>query len=223
MGMSLPSPGAVYSIGAVGRMIGVPTATLRAWEDRYGVVVPERSAGGQRLYSREHVDQLVYVRDVMADGASAADAHRALREVLQDGRSLVREHSTSSSVLILLAERDPFAAELAEFFLRTEGFEVTLALDAAEAERIYAERRPSIVVLDLMISGGRGLAVCRAIAAGNGRVVAVSSLAQRERALDAGAEVFLRKPLESLQLVSAVRDLLGTSAMIESRPEARQR
>jgi CheY-like chemotaxis protein len=204
-------------------MIGVPTATLRAWEDRYGVVLPERSAGGQRLYTREHVDQLGFVRDLMAQGASAADAHRALRERLSDGGALVRQHSTSNSVLILLAERDPFAAELAEFFLRTEGFEVILAIDAAETERIYAERQPSVVVLDLMISGGRGLAACRNIAGGNGRIVAVSTLAQRERALDAGAEVFLRKPIEPLRLVSAVRDLLGTSAMTGPQVQLRER
>src|SRR3954447_2316874 len=120
--MALRPSAGVYSIGAVSRMTGVAAPTLRAWEERYAVVLPERSAGGQRLYTREHVDQLGFVRDVMAGGASAADAHRALREQLSHGASLVRDRSTESSVLILLAERDPFAADLAEFFLRTEGF-----------------------------------------------------------------------------------------------------
>jgi DNA-binding response OmpR family regulator len=122
-------------------------------------------------------------------------------------------------VLILLAERDPFTAELAEFFLRTEGFEVTLALDAAEAERSYDERQPRVVVLDLMLSGGRGLTACRNIAGRGGRIIAVSTLAQRERALEAGADVFLRKPLEPLSLVTAVRDLLGTSSLADTRLE----
>jgi DNA-binding transcriptional MerR regulator len=215
--MSSPSLGAVYSIGAVSRMLGVPSATVRAWEDRYAVVVPERSAGGQRLYTREQVDQLGFVCDLLAHGATAADAHRALRERVGEGGALVRDRTKTGSVLILLAERDPFSAELAEFFLRTEGFDVILALDAAETERIYVEREPSVVVLDLMISGGRGLAACRDIAGRGGRVVAVSTLAQRERALDAGADVFLQKPLEPLALVSAVRDVLGTSSLSASR------
>ena len=47
----------IYSIGALARMLGVSPATLRSWEDRYGLVVPERSAGSQRLYSRDHLDQ----------------------------------------------------------------------------------------------------------------------------------------------------------------------
>ena len=48
----------VYSIGAVGQMLGIPPATLRTWEERYGLPVPERSPGGQRVYSRDQVEQL---------------------------------------------------------------------------------------------------------------------------------------------------------------------
>ncbi len=202
-------------------MLGLPTATLRAWEERYGVVIPERSAGGQRLYSREQVDQLGFVRDLMEHGASAADAHRALRERMDDGGALVREHQGSGRALILVAERDPFAAELAEYFLRTEGFDIVIALDAADAERCYEERAPAVVVLDLMISGGRGPGACGRIAARGGRVVALSTLAQRERAIDAGAEAFLRKPVEPLRLVAVVRDVLGTSAVTRTRTRPR--
>ena len=35
----------VYSIGAVARMLGIAVATIRNWEERYGAIVPERSAG----------------------------------------------------------------------------------------------------------------------------------------------------------------------------------
>jgi DNA-binding response OmpR family regulator len=97
---------------------------------------------------------------------------------------------------------------------------VILALDAAESLRLYEDRQPAVVVLDLMISGGRGMALCKALADQGASVIAVSSLEQRQRAVDAGADVFLRKPLEALQLVSAVRDLLGTSAMRGSKVAA---
>ena len=36
---------AIYSIGAVARMLGVPAQTLRAWEERYQQIVPARAAG----------------------------------------------------------------------------------------------------------------------------------------------------------------------------------
>ena len=42
----------VYSIGAVARMLGIAVATIRNWEERYATIVPERSPGGHRLYSR---------------------------------------------------------------------------------------------------------------------------------------------------------------------------
>lgn len=44
---------------------------------------------------------------------------------------------------MLLAERDPFAAELSEYFLRTEGYEVASALDAADAVRKFGELAPA--------------------------------------------------------------------------------
>ena len=85
----MSSSEAIYSIGAVSRMLGIPSATLRAWEDRYDVVVPERSAGGQRLYTRSQVEQLTFIQGSMGSGSSAADAHRVLRERVAAGQGLV--------------------------------------------------------------------------------------------------------------------------------------
>ena len=48
----------VYSIGAVAQMLGIAVATIRNWEERYATIVPERSPGGHRLYSRDDVEQL---------------------------------------------------------------------------------------------------------------------------------------------------------------------
>ena len=70
----------IYSIGAVARMLGVPAQTLRAWEDRYQQIVPARSSGGQRLYSRDQVDQLSFIRNQIDQGLQPADAHRLLAE-----------------------------------------------------------------------------------------------------------------------------------------------
>src|SRR5436190_17520324 len=71
---------AVYSIGAVARMTGVAVGTLRAWEERYGVVVASRSAGGQRRYSRDQLEQLMVIAREVGEGMSAGDAHRLFSE-----------------------------------------------------------------------------------------------------------------------------------------------
>ena len=118
-------------------------------------------------------------------------------------------------LVILLAERDPLAAELSEYFLRTEGYEVESALDASEAASIFKQLAPELVIVELLISGGAGTDLCRELKdRGAAAVIAVSTLAWREQALQAGADAFLQKPVDPLQLVSTVKDLLGTSTMV---------
>jgi DNA-binding transcriptional MerR regulator len=205
----------VYSITAVARMLDVPTATLRTWEDRYALVVPERNATGHRLFSRAQVEQLRFVKHCISDSIGAADAHRMLAEQLDAGRPVVVPAGHPPRLLILLAEHDPYAAELQEYFLTTEGFHVDVALDDEAARQSYLQNAPSLVVVELLISGGAGLGLCRYFKEHRDvPVVAVSALACRDQAIEAGADAFLLKPLEPLQFVSTVRDLLGTSAFL---------
>jgi DNA-binding transcriptional MerR regulator len=206
----------IYSIGAVAQMLDVPAATLRAWDERYGVVRPARSEGTHRLYTRDQVEQLRYLKSQIDAGLSTADAHRLLAEELGSGQLAVDIDSSDGrpSPRVLIAERDPYAADLAEYFLKTEGYDVRVALDAARARLEFDERVPDVVIIDLLISGGAGFRLCRELCdTGSVHVLAVSALDSADAALNAGASAFLQKPLEPLQLVSVVRDLLGTSAL----------
>jgi len=206
---------AVYSISAVARMIGVPVATIRTWEDRYGLVIPDRSPGGHRLYRRDQVEQLRFVRACMAEGATAADAHRLLAERDEGGPPVAAQAEAPARLVILLADRDPYAAQFQEYFLRTEGFEVEVALSQETARESFSQKHVSLAVVELLISGGAGLDLCRFFKdQGDVLVIAVSVLESRDLALEAGADAFLLKPLEPLQLVSTVRDLLGSSAFL---------
>jgi len=214
----------VYSIGAVAQMLEVPASTLRAWEERYGVIVPNRSGGSQRLYSRNQLELLRFVKRQIESGMSAADAHRVLTQELASGRLPADGDGEKEELrpLVLIAERDPYAAELSEYFLRTEGYEVATALDAIQARLQFEERSPDLVVLDLLISGGAGFRLCREFTARVGtRVLAVSALDSADEALQVGASAFLSKPIEALQLISTVRDLLGTSALALSASRTR--
>jgi DNA-binding transcriptional MerR regulator len=206
----------VYSISAVARMLDVPVATLRTWEDRYEQVVPARNASGHRLFSRYQVEQLAFVRAQMSEGASAADAHRLLAERAETGLPLTPPPARPAPrLLILLAESDPYAAEFEEYFLTTEGFEVAVALGEDAARDAFASAAPAVVILEVLISGGEGLALCRCFREQPGvAIIVVSAVDVTEQAFDAGADVFLRKPLDPLLLVSTVRDLLRSSAFL---------
>ena len=209
----------VYSIGAVARMLDLPVATIRNWEERYGVIHPERSQGGHRLYSRDPVEQLRFVAMGMSRGLSAADAHRLLADASAGGRPATRdEPHAGRRPLVLLAERDRVAADLSQFFLRTHGYDVHLALTVDEAEKQWLEHDPHLAIVELMISGGRGAELCRRMKQhGSGAVLAVSVLEAGDQALAAGADAFLRKPLDPRELASTVEDLVAASAPAAQR------
>jgi DNA-binding transcriptional MerR regulator len=61
-------------IGELGKRAGVSPALLRAWERRYGLVRPTRSAGGLRLYSPADVERVRLMRQHLAEGLAAAEA-----------------------------------------------------------------------------------------------------------------------------------------------------
>ncbi|TDU91186.1 MerR-like DNA binding protein [Kribbella voronezhensis] len=208
----------VYSIGALARMLSIPAATLRTWEERYGVVIPERSPGGHRLYSRLQVEQLRFVGDRLSDGMSAGDAYRLLQGRMAGGISLESGRVPGGDgLLILVAEQDPFAADFSDYFLRTEGYAVTVTSTAEQAMAEAIRKTPDLILIDLLISGGQGLRLCAQVRQlFDVPVLAISTLDLRDEALEAGAAAFLGKPLEPLRLVSVVRDLLGQSAYLRS-------
>ena len=216
----------IYSIGAVARMLDMPSSTLRAWEERYALVRPNRSVGSQRLYSRAEVERLRFIKTQIDSGVSAADAHRLLSQELGTGQLPAARATTEAAVerrpLVLIAERDGYAAELAEYFLRTEGWEVAVALDATQAQLKFEEQSPEIVIIDLLLSGGAGFRLVSEFAARkSAQILAVSAIDSAEEAMRSGAAAFMRKPLEPLALVSTVRDLAGTSALVRSENQPR--
>jgi DNA-binding response OmpR family regulator len=117
--------------------------------------------------------------------------------------------------VILLAESDPFAAEFQEYFLKTEGFDVQVALGEDSAREAFAAASPSVVIVEVLISGGTGLELCRFFRQrAEVAVIAVSAMQAQDAAIEAGADAFLLKPLDPLHLVSTVRDLLRSSAFL---------
>jgi DNA-binding transcriptional MerR regulator len=84
-------------IGELSRRTGVKPDLLRAWERRYGLLEPERSAGGFRLYAPASVDRIEAMQEQLARGLSAAEAARL---ALLEGSELTR----SASIDVLVAE-----------------------------------------------------------------------------------------------------------------------
>jgi methanogenic corrinoid protein MtbC1 len=72
-----------YNTAAVVRLSGVPAATFRAWERRYGFPAPRRMPGGQRLYSERDVNAIRWLHGQTASGLTISRAVALLRELLE--------------------------------------------------------------------------------------------------------------------------------------------
>jgi len=172
------------------------------------------------LYSRDQLEQLKLVAGQVAAGFSPADAHRVLADRLVGGL-LGRAPLTSEHTRILVVERDAYAAELTEYFLLAEGYEVILAMGADDALTMVTEHAVDVTIVDLLISGAHGLDLCVGLCERGLPVVAISTFDSADAASEAGASAFLRKPIEPTRLVSTIRELLGRSARIHREPVRR--
>lgn len=205
---------AIYAIAAVERILGESAATIRGWQERYGLPSPSRSPGGQLLYSRDDVEQLRWLALELAAGREPNGTNAAETPQLVHAS----RDEAGPQILVLLAERDPRAADLEEYFLRTEGYHVEVCWSVHEAEAGAAAMQPDVAVVELTLSGHAGLDLCRKLhEISDTAVVAVSSLDCRDQALAAGADAFVLKPLDPFVLISTIKDLLGASAFLRPK------
>jgi two-component system response regulator MprA len=118
--------------------------------------------------------------------------------------------------LILVVERDPHIKKLERFFLEQAGFRVEFVDDGAEGLSRARALLPRIVITEIMLPGLDGLKVCRALksdlATKRIAILVFSILAAEDRAREAGADAFIRKPLNDAQLVDTVAKLLADTA-----------
>jgi DNA-binding transcriptional MerR regulator len=90
---------ALLEIGTVARELGVAPSTLRSWERRYRIVVPQRGPNGQRLYDDE---QVVLLRQILAQvqrGMRAGAAHLAAKAPMMLALRRFRIESASEAPL----------------------------------------------------------------------------------------------------------------------------
>jgi len=117
---------------------------------------------------------------------------------------------------ILLVEDEEHLAIGIRFNLEAEGFTATLVADGPSALEALRQAQPPIdlVVLDIMLPGMSGYAVCEAIREQDAGLPIVMLTARtlvedRIRGFNAGADVYLQKPFDLEELLSVVRSLLS--------------
>jgi len=119
---------------------------------------------------------------------------------------------------ILIVEDDPDIVELLEYYLEREGYSVLIARDGEKGLAEAKRRKPSLVLLDLMLPGLDGLQVCRALKEDEStKGIPVMMLTARGEesdvvvGLEFGADDYVRKPFSPRELIARMRAVLRRS------------
>ena len=117
---------------------------------------------------------------------------------------------------ILLVEDNEVNRRLAEFLLRSQGYQVREATTAQEALEILKVERPDLIIMDIQLPGMDGLEATKKIkeqpALANIPVLAVTSYAMkgdREKALAAGCVGYITKPINKVIFIQEIATHLG--------------
>src|SRR5689334_5603147 len=114
----------VFNTKAVARETGVPADTFRAWERRYGMPRPQRTAGGHRLYSERDIAIIRWLRDRTDEGVNISHA------------VLLLTNSLDAPAIGTLADNDE-ARAIGQ--LIDEIVQSLTSFDSTQADRILSE------------------------------------------------------------------------------------
>jgi CheY-like chemotaxis protein len=116
-------------------------------------------------------------------------------------------------VLALVVERNPIVQRLERYFLEEAGYEVEFSSDGASALARAKELRPAILITEILVPKIDGLTLCRQLKSqpetAGILILVFSHLEAEDRAREAGADAFLRKPLNEEPLVETLGRLVA--------------
>ncbi len=129
-----------------------------------------------------------------------------------------------SSSRVLIADDIQQNRELLEAYLADEGYEILMASDGQQTMQLVDRHQPDLILLDIMMPRMSGYEVCSQIKGDPARrgmmvliVTALNEAGDIEKAVNAGCDDFLTKPVNRLELRTRVRSLLRVRHLANER------
>src|SRR5467141_2383515 len=133
---------------------------------------------------------------------------------------------TTPKPTILIVEDDAEIRRLVRDFLVHEGYDVETAEDAKAMDTVLQRLRPDLIILDLMLPGEDGLAICRRLRSTDSipilMLTAKSDEIDRVVGLEMGADDYLVKPFGPRELLARVRAILRRANGVATKRVARR-
>ncbi|MCY4116794.1 MAG: MerR family transcriptional regulator [Caldilineaceae bacterium] len=107
-----------FNLKAVVQETGIKPETLRAWERRYGIPRPERSAGGHRVYSRRDIETLHWLKRRKSEGLSISRAAARWHSIVNAGRDPIQVPGETPDLLQFGGR--PFEESLSDVEMRED-------------------------------------------------------------------------------------------------------
>ncbi|MBM7865405.1 response regulator [Heliobacterium gestii] len=116
------------------------------------------------------------------------------------------------TITILVVDDEPKILDMVSAFLEAEGYRVLQATDGSQALHMVSEQSPQLVLLDWMLPGKSGLAICREIRA-QSKIPIIMLTARVDEGdkvlgLETGADDYVTKPFSLRELVARIRSVL---------------
>ena len=120
---------------------------------------------------------------------------------------------------LLIVDDDGDIRDLLRQYLEKNGFGVSVAANGTQMRGLLATRKIDLIVLDLMLPGEDGLALCRSLQGSPNPVPILMLTARNEEAdrilgLEMGADDYLTKPFATRELLARIRAVLRRARMI---------
>ena len=122
---------------------------------------------------------------------------------------------------ILIVDDDTNICELLRLYIEKEGFTAFIANDGEDALKMFEEKEPDLILLDVMLPGLDGLQVCREIRSKSRCPIIVLSakgeVFDRVLGLDLGADDYVVKPFETKEVMARIKAVLRRSSQSDEK------